>query len=85
MAHDLAFRTALAAGLGLVAAAGNLIGGYFVVHRDWPRRYLQYFLALGAGYMVAVAFVDVIPESIKLARRAGAAVCAVRIFPGTSF
>ena len=66
MAHDLAFRTTLAAGLGLVAAAGNLIGGYFVVHRDWPRRYLQYFLALGAGYMVAVAFVDVIPESIKL-------------------
>ncbi|MGB8660644.1 MAG: hypothetical protein WCD34_09500, partial [Candidatus Acidiferrum sp.] len=62
----MAFRTALAAGLGLVAAAGNLIGGYFVVHRDWPRRYLQYFLALGAGYMVAVAFVDVIPESIKL-------------------
>src|SRR4029077_8852993 len=66
MAHDLAFRTALAAGLGLGAAAGNLIGGYFVVRRDWPRRYLQYFLALGAGYMLAVAFVDVIPESIKL-------------------
>src|SRR3984893_2040061 len=67
MEHDLAFRTALAAGLGLVAAAGNLIGGYFVVRRDWPRQYLQYFLALGAGYMLAVAFVDVIPESIHLA------------------
>src|SRR5271168_848976 len=67
MAHDLAFRTALAAGLGLVAAAGNLIGGYFVVRRDWPRQYLQYFLALGAGYMLAVAFLDVIPESIHLA------------------
>jgi zinc transporter ZupT len=67
MEHDLAMRTGLAAGLGLVAAAGNLIGGYFVVRRDWPRRVLQYFLALGAGYMLAVAFVDVIPESIKLA------------------
>jgi ZIP family zinc transporter/zinc and cadmium transporter len=67
MGHDLGFRTALAAGLGLVAAAGNLIGGYFVVRRDWPQRYLQYFLALGAGYMLAVAFVDVIPESIHLA------------------
>src|SRR5271155_3097655 len=67
MNHDLAFRTGLAAGLGLVAAAGNLIGGYFVVRRDWPRQYLQYFLALGAGYMLAVAFVDVIPESIHLA------------------
>jgi ZIP family zinc transporter/zinc and cadmium transporter len=66
MGHDLAFRTALAAGLGLVAAAGNLIGGYFVVRRDWPRQYLQYFLALGAGYMLAVAFVDIIPESVRL-------------------
>src|SRR5262245_41481095 len=67
MAHDIAFRTALAAGLGLVAAAGNLIGGYFVVRKDWPQRVLQYFLALSAGYMLAVAFLEVIPESIRLA------------------
>jgi zinc and cadmium transporter len=66
MAHDLAFRTALAAGLGLVAAAGNLLGGYFVVRKDWPRQYLQYFLALGAGYMLAVAFLEIIPESVHL-------------------
>jgi zinc and cadmium transporter len=58
--------TTLAALLGLVAAAGNLLGGYFVVYRHWPRRYLQYFLALGAGYMLAVAFLDVIPESVRL-------------------
>src|SRR6267378_878710 len=66
MGHDLAFRTGLAAGLGLVAAAGNLVGGYFVVHREWPRKFLQYFLALGAGYMLAVAFIDIIPESVRL-------------------
>src|SRR5216683_2698310 len=66
MGHDLAFRTGLAAGLGLVAAAGNLVGGYFVVRKDWPRKFLQYFLALGAGYMLAVAFVEVIPESVRL-------------------
>src|SRR6201981_3299213 len=66
MTHDLAFRTALAALLGLVAAGGNLLGGYFVVRRDWPRKYLQYFLALGAGYMLAVALIDIIPESVKL-------------------
>jgi len=66
MGHDLAFRTTLAAGLGLVAAAGNLIGGYFVVRKEWPRQYLQYFLALGAGYMLAVAFLDIIPESVRL-------------------
>ncbi|HEX4546176.1 MAG TPA: ZIP family metal transporter [Candidatus Acidoferrum sp.] len=67
MGHDLAFRMTLAAGLGLVAAAGNLMGGYFVVRKDWPRKFLQYFLALGAGYMLAVAFVEVIPESVRLA------------------
>src|SRR6266481_4399720 len=66
MGHDVAFRTALAAGLGLVAAAGNLVGGYFVVRRNWPRKFLGYFLALGAGYMLAVAFIDIIPESVRL-------------------
>src|SRR2546423_15634749 len=71
MGHDLAFRTALAAGLGLVAAAGNLVGGYFVVHKDWPRKFLQYFLALGAGYMLAVTFVEVIPGSGGLAGGSG--------------
>ena len=67
MTHELSFRIALAALLGLVAASGNLLGGYFVVYREWPRRYLQYFLALGAGYMLSVALVEVIPESIRLA------------------
>ncbi len=57
----------LAAVLGLVAAGGNLLGGYFVVYRKWQRRNLQYFVALGAGYMLAVAFLDVIPESVRLA------------------
>jgi ZIP family zinc transporter/zinc and cadmium transporter len=67
MANDLAFRTGLAALLGLVAAAGNLIGGYFVIRKDWPRQFLHYFVALGAGYMLAVAFIDILPESVELA------------------
>ena len=67
MVHDLSFRIALAAVLGLIAAGGNVLGGYFVVRREWPRKYLQYFIALGAGYMLSVAFVDVIPESVRLA------------------
>jgi zinc and cadmium transporter len=60
-------RTVLAAVLGLVAAAGNLLGGYFVVRKEWPRQYLQYFLALGSGYMLAVVFVEILPESVHLA------------------
>jgi zinc and cadmium transporter len=66
MILNLPSRIILAAVLGLVAAGGNLLGGYFVVYRQWPRKYLQYFLALGAGYMLAVALVEVIPESIKI-------------------
>jgi ZIP family zinc transporter/zinc and cadmium transporter len=66
MMHELPFRVALAAVLGLVAGGGNLLGGYFVVRRDWPRQYLQYFVALGAGYMLSVALVEVIPESVRL-------------------
>ena len=66
MGNDVAFRTGMAALLGLVAAAGNLLGGYFVVRKEWPRQYLQYFLALGAGYMLAVAFVEVIPQAVRL-------------------
>lgn len=66
MPHSLLGRIELAIALGLIAGAGNLLGGYFVVYRQWPRKYLQYFLALGAGYMLAVALIEVIPESLKL-------------------
>jgi zinc and cadmium transporter len=64
--NEEAGRIALAAVLGVVAAGGNLLGGYFVVRKDWPRQYLQYFLALGAGYMLAVAFMDIIPEAVQI-------------------
>jgi ZIP family zinc transporter/zinc and cadmium transporter len=66
MENTDAVRMGWAAVLGLVAAGGNLLGGYFVVRREWPRKFLQYFLALGAGYMLAVALVEIIPESVKL-------------------
>jgi ZIP family zinc transporter/zinc and cadmium transporter len=56
----------LALGLGLSAAAGNVLGGLFIVRRHWPRRYLTYFLALGAGFMLAASLIDILPESIRL-------------------
>lgn len=57
----------LALGLGLGAAAGNVLGGLFIVRRTWPRRYLTYFLALGAGFMLAASLIDIVPESIRVA------------------
>src|SRR5258707_15129492 len=67
MGNQEVARMGWAAVLGLMAAGGNLLGGYFVVRREWPRKFLQYFLALGAGYMLAVALIDIIPESVRLA------------------
>jgi zinc and cadmium transporter len=57
---------ALAAALGLSAAAANLLGGLFIARRQWSRRYLKYFIALGAGFMLATALIEMIPESLKL-------------------
>ncbi|HKS83641.1 MAG TPA: ZIP family metal transporter [Candidatus Acidoferrales bacterium] len=52
--------------LGLTAAAANLIGGLLVSERQWSRRYLKYFIALGAGFMLATALLEMIPESVRL-------------------
>ena len=52
--------------LGLTAAAANVFGGAIIVQRHWERRYLRYFVALGAGFMLATAMVEMVPESIEL-------------------
>jgi zinc and cadmium transporter len=66
MELDANARMWLALGLGLAAALGNVLGGAFVVRREWPRRSLAYFLALGAGFMLATALVEMVPEAIRL-------------------
>jgi zinc transporter ZupT len=59
-------RILLAVLLGLTAAAANLLGGLFIARRQWPRSYLKYFIALGAGFMLATAVLEMVPESLKL-------------------
>ena len=59
-------RVMLALLLGLTAAAANLLGGTLVAHRQWSRHYLKYFIALGAGFMLATALLEMIPESVRL-------------------
>jgi zinc transporter ZupT len=56
---------------GLLAAMGNIIGGYFITrsysgaharaHAE-NHRLLLYLIALGAGFMLAAVFLEVIPE-----------------------
>ena len=53
--------------LGLAAAVANIVGGLVVVQRHWERRFLKYFIALGSGFMLAAALLEMVPESIELA------------------
>jgi zinc transporter ZupT len=52
--------------LGAIAALADIFGGLVLVRRDWDKRYLRYFVALGAGFMMAAAFLEMLPESFKL-------------------
>src|SRR5580704_11527165 len=52
--------------LGVTAAGANVLGGSLIAHGQWSRRYLKYFIALGAGFMLATALLEMIPESLKL-------------------
>jgi len=56
----------LALALGTLAAGADLAGGYFIIRRHWSRVYLKYFIALGAGFMLAVAFLEMIPEALRI-------------------
>ena len=47
--------------LGIAAAAANGLGGAVVVQKEWERRYLRYFVALGAGFMLGTALLEMLP------------------------
>lgn len=64
-------RILLALLLGVIAAGANLLGGLLISHRQWSRRYLKYFIALGAGFMLATAMLEMVPESVKLRDNGG--------------
>lgn len=57
--------------LGTAAAAANVIGGLVVIARKhWNELVLKYFIALGAGFMLAATFLRMLPESLALSPRA---------------
>ncbi len=53
--------------LGIVAGLANLCGGVIVTARAWSRTFLSYFIAVGAGFMLATAITEMVPESLRLA------------------
>jgi zinc and cadmium transporter len=73
-AHESRLLIALL--LGLTAAAANVIGGSLIAHRHWSRQFLKYFIALGAGFMLATALLEMIPESLKLRAGSGESAAA---------
>lgn len=50
--------------LGAAAAAASVVGGIIVTEVAWKRIYLKYFIALGSGFMLATALLEMIPESL---------------------
>ncbi len=50
---------------GLAAAVANLVGAAVVVgRRQWSPRALDAMLAFAAGFMIAVAMIDLLPEAL---------------------
>jgi zinc and cadmium transporter len=52
--------------LGVTAAVANAFGGAVIVQKHWDRRFLRMFVALGAGFMLATAIMEMVPESLAL-------------------
>ncbi len=52
---------------GLAAAAAEIFGATLVSFRkEWPKKIQEYLLALSAGFLLALAFLELIPESLNM-------------------
>ena len=54
---------------GTLVAAANVLGGWLLARRDGAVRgthLLRYLIALGAGFMLAAIFLEIVPETIRL-------------------
>ena len=52
--------------LGLVAGLADYLGGFLLVRRSPSARALRYFVALGAGFMLAAAILEMVPEGMQV-------------------
>ncbi len=66
----------LALGLGLFAGLADYLGGFLLVRRSPSARMLRYFVALGAGFMLAAALLEMLPEAFANLHWAAALVLA---------
>ncbi len=57
--------------LGILAALADVAGGLVLVRARGVERYLRYFVALGAGFLMATALLEMTPESLRLSPHLG--------------
>jgi zinc transporter ZupT len=74
--------------LGAIAALADIAGGLVLVRARGVERYLRYFVALGAGFLMATALLEMAPESLRLNAKWGPALlmagyCAVHLLEHT--
>src|SRR5665213_2704669 len=62
-------RLWLSLGLGLVAGLADYLGGILLVRRSPSSKSLRYFVALGAGFMLAAALLEMVPEGMHVNAR----------------
>jgi ZIP family zinc transporter/zinc and cadmium transporter len=80
------FETSLI--LGTIAALADVAGGLVLVRARGVERYLRYFVALGAGFLIATALLEMTPESLRLNPTTGpvlimAGYCAMHLLEHT--
>ncbi len=74
--------------LGTIAALADVAGGLVLVRARGVERYLRYFVALGAGFLMATALLEMTPESFRLNAQLAPALimagyCAVHLLEHT--
>src|ERR1700741_4080688 len=78
----------LSVALGVLAALADIAGGLVLVRARGVERYLRYFVALGAGFLIATAMLEMAPESFRVNPRLGpilvmAGYCVVHLLEHT--
>jgi Predicted divalent heavy-metal cations transporter len=57
--------------LGALAAMADVAGALVLVRAHGVEKYLRYFVALGSGFLMAVALLEMVPESFKMSPALG--------------
>ncbi len=55
--------------LGVIAALANVLGGLFLFPSNsinYSKKFLRYLVGIGAGFMLAVVFVEILPKTLSL-------------------